>query len=93
MNKSELIDQVAQAAGISKAQATDAIDALFGSNSVIATALKGGDKVQITGFGTFQARQRAARVGRDPRTGNEVQIKAALVPSFKAGQGLKNALN
>ncbi|MCH9014289.1 MAG: HU family DNA-binding protein [Gemmatimonadetes bacterium] len=93
MNKSELIDQVAGAAGISKSQASDAVDALFGADSVIAKAMKGGNKVQITGFGTFVARDRAARVGRDPRTGNPVQIKAAKVPSFKAGQGLKNSLN
>ncbi|MFQ5551874.1 MAG: HU family DNA-binding protein [Gemmatimonadales bacterium] len=93
MNKSELIDAVASSAGLSKAQATKVVDTLFGSDSIIAAALKKGDKVQITGFGTFQARQRAARTGRDPRTGNPVQIKAAVVPSFKAGQALKNSLN
>ena len=93
MNKSELIDAVASNAGLSKAQASTVIDTLFGPESVIAGALKGGAKVQITGFGTFQARDRAARVGRDPRTGAEVQIKAATVPSFKPGQALKNALN
>lgn len=93
MNKSELIDQVAGAAGLSKSQAADSVDALFGANSVIARALKSGEKVQITGFGTFLARDRAARMGRDPRTGNAVQIKAAKVPSFKAGQALKNSLN
>lgn len=93
MNKSELIDAVASNAGLSKAQAGKVVDGLFGADSIIAGELKGGGKVQITGFGTFQARQRAARTGRDPRTGAAVEIKAATVPSFKAGQALKNALN
>jgi DNA-binding protein HU-beta len=93
VNKSELIDAVASNAGLSKAQSSKVVDTLFGPESVIAAELKGGGKVQITGFGTFQARQRAARVGRDPRTGAAVQIKAANVPSFKAGQALKNSLN
>lgn len=93
MNKTELIDALASESGLSKADATRAIEALFGSDGMIARELRKGSKVQITGFGTFQARKRAARMGRDPRTGNAIQIQAATLPSFKAGQGLKDAVN
>jgi len=93
VNKTELQEGLASAANLSKADAARAIDALFGTNGVIAAELKKGNKVQITGFGTFVVRQRAARTGRDPRTGQALQIAAAAVPAFKAGQALKDALN
>ena len=93
VNKTELQEALASAANLSKADAARAIDALFGTGGVIAAELKKGGKVQITGFGSFVARQRAARTGRDPRTGNALQIAAATVPAFKAGQALKDALN
>lgn len=93
MNKTELTEALASQAGLSKADAGRAVEALFGTDGLIARELGRGGKVQITGFGTFQARKRAARTGRDPRTGNAIQIAAATLPSFKAGQGLKDAVN
>jgi DNA-binding protein HU-beta len=93
VNKAELIDALAGDANLPKAEATRAVDALFGERGVIAKALKTGDKVQITGFGTFQAKQRAARSGRNPATGATITIAAQITPTFKAGQGLKDALN
>lgn len=93
MNKTELIDALSSQAGLSKADAGRAIEALFGDDGLIAGTLRQGNRVQITGFGTFVARKREARQGRDPRTGGTIQIKAANVPAFKAGQALKDALN
>lgn len=93
MNKVELVEALASRANLSKADAGRAIDALFNGDGVIAGELRGGNRVQITGFGTFQVRDRAARTGRDPRTGAAIQIKAAKVPAFKAGQVLKDVLN
>lgn len=93
MNKTELIDALASESGLSKADANRAVEALFSADGLIAKELRRGEKVQITGFGTFQARKRAARTGRDPRTGNAIQIQAATLPAFKAGQGLKDAVN
>jgi len=93
VNKTDMQDALASAAGLSKADATRAIDALFGAGGVIASELKGGGKVQITGFGSFVVRQRAARTGRDPRTGQALQIAAAKVPAFKPGQALKDGVN
>lgn len=93
VNKAELIDSVASRAGLSKADATRVIEALFDADGIIVGTLKRREKVQVTGFGTFQAKDRAARTGRDPRTGAPIQIKAATVPSFKAGQVFKDALN
>jgi DNA-binding protein HU-beta len=93
VNKAELIEAVAERADLKKAEATRVVEALFDGNGIIVGALKGGAKVQITGFGSFQAKDRAARTGRDPRTGAAIQIKAATVPSFKAGQVFKDALN
>ena len=90
MNKSQLIDSVADAADISKASATRAVDAVFDS---IAGSLKGGDTVTLVGFGTFSARKRAARAGRNPRTGETIQIKASTLPVFKPGKALKDAVN
>jgi DNA-binding protein HU-beta len=93
VNKSELVDALAEQAGLPKPEAARAVDALFGPRGVIAHALRAGDKVQITGFGTFQVRQRAARTGRDPRTGAPVAIAAAAIPAFKPGQQLRDALS
>ena len=90
MNKSELADAVADAAGLSKADGARALDAVIDS---ITAALKSGDSVSLVGFGTFQVKARAARAGRNPRTGETIQIKASNVPSFKAGKGLKDAVN
>jgi len=93
VNKTEMIEALASEVGFSKADATRAVEAIFGQNGLIARELKSGGRVQITGFGTFVARKRAARSGRDPRTGATIQIAAATLPAFKAGQGLKDALN
>ncbi len=90
MNKSELIDQIANAAGISKAAAARALDA---TTEAIAGALKNGDIVTLIGFGTFYIGERAARSGRNPRTGATINIKAAKSPKFRAGKGLKDAVN
>lgn len=90
MNKSELIDAIAASADISKAAAGRALDAMTDS---VTSALKGGDQVTLIGFGTFSVKDRAARTGRNPQTGAEIQIKAAKVPSFKAGKALKDAVN
>lgn len=90
MNKSELIDVVAASADISKTEATRAVDAMLDS---ITGALKNGDQVTLVGFGTFSIKQRAARTGRNPRTGEAIAIKAAKIPTFKAGKALKDSVN
>ncbi|NKB37925.1 MAG: DNA-binding protein HU [Gammaproteobacteria bacterium] len=90
MNKAELIDAVADAADLSKASAGRAVDAAIDS---ITNSLKNNDNVTLVGFGTFSVRDRAARTGRNPRTGEEIQIKASKVPGFKAGKALKDAIN
>lgn len=90
MNKSQLIDRVAADASISKAAAGRVIDALIAS---ITDTLKQGDDVALVGFGTFLVRDRAERTGRNPQTGKEIQIAAAKVPAFRAGKGLKDAVN
>ncbi len=90
MNKSELIDSIAASSDISKAAAGRALDAALDS---ITDALKKGDQVVLVGFGTFQVKDRAARTGRNPQTGETIQIKAAKVPGFKAGKALKDAVN
>lgn len=90
MNKSELIDAIAAAADISKASAARALDAVIDS---VTDTLKSGDKVSLVGFGTFEVKERAARVGRNPKTGEEINIAASRVPSFKAGKALKDAVN
>jgi DNA-binding protein HU-beta len=93
MNKGQLIDEVARQANLPKLEAGRAVEALFGPEGIIARELLGGGKVQVTGFGTFLARRRAARQGRDPRTGDAIAIAAAVVPAFKPGQQLRDALN
>ncbi len=90
MNKSELVDAVADSADLSKASAARAVDAVV---EAITGTLKKGDTVALLGFGTFLVRDRAARSGRNPRTGETIQIKASKVPAFKAGKALKEALN
>lgn len=90
MNKAELIDAVADAADISKAAAARAVDAMTDS---IAASLRKGDAVTLVGFGTFTIRKRAARSGRNPRTGETISIKASNVPGFKPGKALKDAVN
>lgn len=89
MNKSELIDIVASSADISKIAATRAVDTMLDS---ITGALKQNDQVTLVGFGTFSIKARAARTGRNPQTGEAIQIKASKVPTFKAGKALKDAV-
>lgn len=90
MNKSELIEAVAESADISKAAATRAVDTVI--NSIIESLAKG-DQVAIAGFGTFTVRERAARTGRNPRTGETINIAASKNPGFKAGKAFKDAVN
>ncbi len=94
MNKSDLVDRLAEKTEMTKADASRAIDALFDTDEgVIASALQERERVQITGFGTFESKRRKARQGRNPRTGETIQIAASNTPSFRAGKGLKDALN
>ncbi len=90
MNKSDLIDAIAAGAGLSKAEAGRALDA---TTAAITGALKSGQSVSMVGFGTFSVKHRAARSGRNPRTGETIQIKASNNPGFKAGKALKDAVN
>ena len=90
MNKGELIEAVADSAGISRADATKAVDAVLDS---ITKTLSNGGSVSLVGFGTFSVKARAARTGRNPRTGEPIQIAASNVPGFKAGKALKDAVN
>ncbi len=89
MNKSELIDAIAESADISKSAANRALD---GAIDAITTALKKGDQVTLVGFGTFSVKERAAREGRNPQTGETIQIKASKSPAFKAGKAFKDAV-
>ncbi|MGJ7904081.1 HU family DNA-binding protein [Lysobacter sp. 1R34A] len=90
MNKADLVGAVAETAELSKTDATAAVDALI---DVVTKALKQGDTVTLVGFGTFQVRARAARQGRNPKTGETIKIAASKNPSFKAGKALKDAVN
>lgn len=90
MKKTDVINAVADAADLSKADAGRALDALI---NVVTKALKSGDSVTLTGFGTFAVRTRAARQGRNPQTGATIKIKASKNPGFKAGKALKDAVN
>ena len=90
MNKNELVASVADASGLSKVDAAKAVDGVFES---ITNALKSGGDVRIVGFGTFSVANRAATTGRNPRTGETIQIKASKQPKFKAGSHLKAAVN
>jgi DNA-binding protein HU-beta len=90
MNKTELVASVSDKAGVTKAQAGDVIDAFV---EAVTEALQGGDDVRIVGFGSFQVAKRAASVRSNPRTGEKMKVPAANVPKFKAGKGLKEAVN
>ncbi|MBU2970653.1 MULTISPECIES: HU family DNA-binding protein [unclassified Pseudoalteromonas] len=90
MNKSQLVDKIAEDAEISKAAASRALDAFTGA---VSDSLKEGNSVALVGFGTFSVKERAARTGRNPQTGAEIQIAAANVPGFKAGKTLKDTVN
>ncbi|AKO93405.1 MULTISPECIES: HU family DNA-binding protein [Priestia] len=89
MNKTDLINAVAEKAELSKKDATKALDALF---DTISSTLSKEEKIQLIGFGTFEVRERSARTGRNPQTGEEIQIPASKVPAFKAGKELKEAV-
>ena len=90
MNKNELVASVSESSGLSKVDAAKAVDGVFQS---ITDALKSGGDVRIVGFGTFSVANRAATTGRNPRTGDPIQIKASKQPKFKAGSPLKDAVN
>ncbi len=90
MNKSDLVDTIAKSADISKVSAGRALDGVL---EAIKNALKNGDEVSLVGFGSFSVSERAGRAGRNPRTGEAITIKAAKVPKFSAGKGLKDAVN
>ena len=90
MNKADFVNAVAAEAALSKTDAANAVDAII---EVVKKALKKGDSVSLVGFGTFEVRKRAARTGRNPRTGETIKIKASKIPSFKAGKALKDAVN
>lgn len=90
MNKSELVDHIADSADISKTAASRALDSAL---EAISASLGNGESVALVGFGTFSVRERAARMGRNPKTGEEIQISAAKVPAFKPGKALKESLN
>lgn len=89
MNKSELINEIATHSGLTKADAGRALDALV---QTIESTLKVGDSIALVGFGTFEVKERAERTGRNPQTGEAITISAARIPSFKAGKGLKDAV-
>jgi DNA-binding protein HU-beta len=90
LNKAELIGSVAEKSGMPKKDAEKAVNAVF---AAIEEALAKGDKVQLVGFGTFEVRERAARTGRNPQTGEEIQIAASRVPAFRAGKALKDSVS
>lgn len=90
MNKTELVEKVAESAGLTKTQADDAVNAFV---ETIKDVLKDGDKITLKGFGTFEVRERAARTGRNPRTGEMVEIAASKTPAFKASSALKKEIN
>jgi DNA-binding protein HU-beta len=90
MNKQELIAQVADTSGLGKGDASKAVEAVF---DAISSSLKKGDEVRLVGFGTFSVSKRKASTGRNPRTGEEMTIKASNQPKFKAGKGLKDSVN
>ena len=89
MNKTQIIDAVAKETGLKKKEAEAAVNAVF---TTIEGALTAGEKVQLVGFGTFEVKERGARIGRNPRTKEEIEIPASRVPSFKVGKALKDAV-
>jgi DNA-binding protein HU-beta len=93
MNKADMIDALADRAQVSKKDARAVLDAIFDPNDgLIANSLRKGERVAVTGFGTFEARERGPRVGRNPRTGKEIKIAASMAPAFRPGKGLKDAI-
>lgn len=93
MNKADIISALQEKTDMTRTEATRAIDALFGvEDGIFATALRSGDKVQITGFGSFETKTREARKGRNPRTGKEIDIAASKSAAFRIGKRLKDAL-
>lgn len=90
MNKNDLIGAVAETSGLTRSDATKAVEGVF---DAITNALKGGDEVRLVGFGTFSVAKRKASIGRNPRTGEPMSIDASSQPKFKAGKGLKDAVN
>ena len=90
MNKNELVDAMTAKTGASKAETSRAVSALI---EVISDALKMGESISLTGFGTFEVRNRSARIGRNPKTGEELKIAASKVPAFKPGAALKGSIN
>ena len=90
MNKTELINAVAETSGLTKKDSEVALNAIL---DTIQNAMKSGDKVQLVGFGSFEVKERAARKGRNPRTGQDIEIPASKNPVFKAGKALKDAVN
>lgn len=90
MNKADFVGAVSEASGLTKVDAAKAVEGVI---KVVEKALKKGDNVSLVGFGTFAVRKRAARTGRNPRTGATIKIKASKIPAFKAGKALKDAIN
>ena len=93
MNKQDLIGVVAKRLEVTRARASEITELFFAADGVIATELRRGGKVAISGFGNFEVRKRAAREGRDPRTGKAITIKASSIPAFRAGKALKDLIN
>lgn len=90
MNKTELIDAAAESSGLSKSEMSKALDSILDG---ISGAVQQGDKVSLSGFGTFERRERAARTGRNPQTGEELQVAASKAPAFKPAKAFKDAVN
>jgi len=93
MNKQELIGAVARRLDVTRARAAEITEHFFAADGVIASELRRGGKVAISGFGNFELRRRAAREGRNPRTGKAITIRASMIPAFRAGKGLKELVN
>ena len=93
MNKQDLVDAVAERLAVTKARAAEITELFFARNGIIASELKRGGKVTISGFGNFETRTRAARVGRNPRTGKAITLKASTAPAFRAARALKDLVN
>jgi DNA-binding protein HU-beta len=93
VNKPELVDAVAKRLGITKTRASEITEVFFSETGIIASELRRGGKVALSGFGNFETRTRAARQGRDPRTGKAIALKAATVPAFRAAKSLKELVN
>ena len=93
VKKSELVAAAAKRLGTSKARASEIVDAFFGTEGIVAGELRKGNTVQISGFGSFESRQRGARNGRDPKTGKSIPIRASVVPAFRPGSALKALVN